>query len=147
MVDIDIKADDGRVQIHILGYERDEGSDESDNNWLSSFVEIDIPPFKGGFTAAFQIDELVRLTGNLESLYDDIGGVCVFTPVEGALSLKFAMKVRGNLVISGEAKPSPFSSEPALRFVLHSDQTVLKSVIGGLKAIARQYPFRSVSAT
>ena len=141
MTEVEIKADDGCTRIQVLGYERAEFVDESDGDWLRCFVDIEILPFKGGVEASFEVQDFSQLCENLETIYKNLDGEALFAPIEGALSLKFAMKGRGEMTIDGEANPA-FPSHVALRFGLHSDQTILKEVVGSLKAVMRQYPSR-----
>jgi hypothetical protein len=132
------------VRDDIRGYTFPDRDDDADGNWLTVWLEIDVEPLRGTYSALWRAEFITSFRRELEKLYESLEGDATFHPDwEGSLALKLHGDGIGHISVKGEACPDA-SIGPWLRFHLPDiDQTHLPQRDGPR---GRDHPFSEGSA-
>jgi hypothetical protein len=135
------QAEQERIEVDVLGYERAATGEYWDDNWLSVLITVRAGGFRGKADAAIQTSELVKFTSELEPLYESLNGSAEFETMEEQLSMKLVGDGKGHIEFQGELVDQAGVGN-RLHFTLHFDQSQLGSSIRELKRVLAQYPVR-----
>ena len=130
-----------KIEVSVLGYERDQTGEYHDDNWVNGHVSIRVGAFYGEFDAAFTTGDFVRFRTELEPLFETLSGQAQFSTLEGQLEFTLVGNGRGKIQVKGSGSDHP-SLENELRFEFCLDQTFLPSTFRGLNEIISEFPTR-----
>jgi hypothetical protein len=131
------------VRADIRGYAFPDRDDGADGNWLTVWLEIDVEPLSGSYSALCRAEFIASFRRELEMLFESLEGDATFQPDwEGSLALKLHGDGIGHISVKGEACPHA-SIGPWLRFQLPDiDQTYLPEMISALTEVESEFPAR-----
>ena len=133
---IEIKGENGIIEISVHKYERSSAENESDANWLMCSVRLSVSPFAGHMQIPFTTNDLHGLCADLESMMSMSKSEVVFESDEGLLPLHFCAGPRGDVKIAGEMK----GQHSSCKFIIYSDQTYLSALIKSLHDTNTRFP-------
>ena len=131
----------GKIEIDVVGYEREPVGEYFDDNWIRGNVSISVGGFKGNYGAAFQADDFSQFLERLQNLYDSLKGTAEFKTMEEQLYIKASGDGKGHIHIAGMAMDDAGMGN-RLHFNLEIDQTDLSSTIRQLRELVKQFPVR-----
>ena len=131
-----------RVEVTVLGYEREATGEFYDDNWLSCEIRVRAGAFSGNFPASFLTSEFTQLQQSLERLYRDLRGDVVFESMENQLELKFTCDSVGHIAVLGTAQDQAGIGNK-LAFSMSFDQTYLQRLVQALGHVVHAYPVRT----
>ena len=131
-----------RLEIAVLGYERQATGDYHDDNWLSVEVSIQAGSFRGRFQAAFLTTELEAFRDELKVLLDTLQGQAEFRTLEEQLTLTLQGNGLGHIQLRGKALDQAGIGN-RLEFAMSLNQTQLQSSVRSLEAASNAYPVRT----
>ena len=131
-----------RIEIQVVGYERNPVGEYFDDNWLRVSVSVVAGAFSGKYDAAFLTEELVSFQKQLSELYRSLSGVARFSTMEEQLSLLLQGNGRGEILLKGTATDLPGTGN-SLVFELTLDQTHLQKTLAELSLVTESFPVRA----
>lgn len=130
-----------RIEVTILGYERQPSGDRDDDNWLTVQVSISAGGFRGSFGASFRTVEIVGFRDQLAKLCETLKGRAVFDTIENQLMLQIDGNGLGSMQVSGEAWDES-SVGNQLKFEIRTDQTDVAAALRDVNAVIQAFPIR-----
>lgn len=130
-----------KIEVELVGYEREPVGEYYDDNWVRGNVSISVSGFRGNYGAAFLTVDFSQFLDELQNLYNSLNGIAEFKTLEGQLYIKASGDGKGHISIEGEAS-NGMETGNRLNFNLEIDQTDLSSTIKQLKKLVKQYPVR-----
>ena len=131
-----------RVELTVLGYERQATGEFYDDNWLSCEVRVQAGAFGGKYSASFLASELSQLHQSLECLYRNLKGSVRFESMESQLELQFTCDSLGHIAVLGTAMDQAGIGNK-LSFSVSFDQTFLQRLVQELRQVVQAYPVRT----
>ena|SRR5262252_9040844 len=132
-----------RIEIDVLGYEREPTGEYYDDNWLSVRITVAAGAFEGSFGAAFLTRELVAFREQLSALHSTLKGSAELRTLEKQLSLDCVGNGLGSMELRGVAFDRPGIGN-RLAFTLMLDQTQIGAALAQLEAVVSEFPVRDV---
>lgn len=131
-----------RLEVAVVGYEREFSGHYDDDNWLSVTLRVQVAGFSGTADATMTTVELLALQEMLHSLQKDPWAQAEFSAVEEQLRIALTGSGRGAFLLRGEiADPSGNT----LRFSLEMDLSQLGATSRQLGAVLRAFPIRETT--
>ncbi|CAH1191241.1 conserved hypothetical protein [Candidatus Nitrotoga sp. BS] len=131
-----------RVEVTVLGYERQPSGDYQDDNWLTVEVSLAVGGFRGRFQASFLTAEITEFRDQLVALNKSLKGEAKLVTIETQLLLSLTGNGRGGISLKGEAWDQPGVGNQ-LAFGLNLDQTHLANTLQQLDAAIERFPVRA----
>ena len=131
-----------RIEVEVLGYERQPAGEYHDDNWLTVQVRVCVGGFRGTVDGALITGEFVAFLAQLRSLHQSLSGTAEFTTLEGQLHLRLTGDGKGHIELVGEVSDQPGIGN-RLHFTLHFDQSQLGSSIHELERVTSEFPVRA----
>jgi hypothetical protein len=129
-----------RVTLKVLRRERPNDDAYWDGNWLVVEVHVRVGGFVGHVQANLRAEDFQKFRAELQTAYQNFGGVATFETMEHWLTLTLTCEKTGRVMIEGEATDLPGMGN-RLRFHLPDiDQTFLPGLIDQLASCERAYP-------
>jgi hypothetical protein len=135
-------AEQERIEIDVLGYERAPVVEFYDDNWLTVKIYVFAGGFRGSVAAAFLTSELEKFAAELQSLFQTLKGVAELQTLEKQLHLKLKGDGKGHVALNGELLDQAGIGN-RLNFSFQFDQVALGESIREIKAITAKFPVRS----
>jgi hypothetical protein len=136
---VEVAGHGARVTIEVLGYERPGAQEESDANWLTCHLAVQVGGFSGWLQVAFTTHDFVRFLEELRPVYTHVSGTARFRTDEGQLELDVEMSRLGTARISGVVVNHD-GPQAMLTFRFESDQSFLGQTCRELETVVEQFP-------
>jgi hypothetical protein len=130
-----------KVEVSVLGYEREVTGEYYDDNWVKGHVLIRVGAFYGEYDAAFTTGDFLRLRDELQPLFETLSGQAQFSTLEGQLEFTLIGNGRGEIQVKGSGSDQ-LCLENELRFEFCLDQTYLPKTLRGLNEIISEFSTR-----
>jgi hypothetical protein len=130
-----------KIEVELVGYEREPTGEYHDDNWVRGNVSISVSGFRGNYGAAFLTVDFSQFLDELQNLYMSLKGTAEFNTLERQLYIKASGDGKGHISIEGEAMDRTGIGN-RLNFNIEIDQTNLSSTINQLKELVKHYPVR-----
>ena len=131
-----------RIEVNVLGYEREPAGEYYDDNWLQCLVSMQTGGFSGKFSVAFMTEDFSRFLDELSQLYDKLIGKAEFKTIEEQLYILAEGDGKGHIKVHGEAMDEAGIGN-RLVFNLDIDQTQLAKTIKELENVVSSFPVRA----
>jgi len=130
-----------RLQIEVVGYERQPVGEYYDDNWLNMKISVSVGGFRGEADATFLTAEFVSFLSQLRPLYESLRGGAEFRTMEEQLRLRLDGDGLGHIELKGELLDRAGIGN-RLTFTLQVDQTQLGKTILELEKATSEFPVR-----
>lgn len=130
-----------RLQIEVLGYEREPVGEFYDDNWLSVRISVVVGGFRGQADAAFLTSDFESFLLQLRPLYESLGGTAEFRTIEGQLRLGLIGDGKGHVAMNAEFADRTGTGN-RLIFSLGLDQTQLGEAVRQIEQVISVFPVR-----
>ena len=131
-----------RIEVDVLGYEREPVGEYHDDNWLTVRIRVRAGGFFGKVDAAIVTGELSAFLTQLRLLHEGLHGTAEFETLEEQLCLRLTGDGLGQIELVGEVADQPGVGN-RLHFTLHFDQSQLEASIRELHRVASEFPVRA----
>ena len=111
-----------------------------DKNFISTRIYIKTGGFQGEYNAEIMTFDFHKLKKDLERLFNNLNGHGYFDCLDRYLIIKIAGDGSGHFKCECEAIDQPGFEESSLKFIIHFDQTQIKTLINQLNLILTEYP-------
>jgi hypothetical protein len=135
-------AERERLQIEVVGYERQPVGGYCDNNWLTVRISVSVGGFRGRADASFLTEDFVSFLSQLRPLFETLRGTADFTTIEGQLRMGLVGDGKGHVELEAEVANSAGPSN-RLSFRLQLDQTQLGNSIREIESVLSEFPVRT----
>jgi len=126
-----------RIDIEVVGYERDPVGEYFADNWLTVYIRVQAGDFSAKAKALILTEELMRFSADLHALFITLKGSAVLKTVEAQLGLRLEAIGTGHVELVGEV-----AAGHRLIFTLHFDHSLLGLAIRELEEVIALFPVR-----
>lgn len=138
---VEFRGDQGRLVIHIRGYENPGAGHPSDANWLSVRLEADVGGFAADTEAALTTQDLAELRKGLSALLGGQTSDFTFQVDEQQIALHITLNGTGHATLRGViAVIGPPTAR--LEFTLSADQSSLRESLALVVRECERHPIR-----
>lgn len=138
---VEFRGEQGRLVIHIRGYENPGAEHPSDANWLSVRLEADVDGFAADTAAALTTQDLAELREGLSALLSGQTSDFTLQVDERQIELRIALNRTGHVMLSGViAVVGPPTAK--LEFTLRADQSSLRESLAHVVRECERHPIR-----
>jgi hypothetical protein len=125
------------ITVNIITRESPETKNVYRANSLTCEVELDVPPFTGGFKASYTTQEFFKFWTGLSMVLSSSKGEAVFGSEENALQIAVGIDATGRGLVKGTTRAQ---SKTTVSFSFETDQTALSKTCKELEAVITQFP-------
>lgn len=135
---ITLKGEQGKIEIDLLHFERPHPLGAADDDWITSWMKIEVPPFRGEFEVSLLTGEVKQFRDALAPAVASLSGNVSFENLENDFSLQIEFDGRGGALIKTTAGPhGPLG--PVLTFQLKTDQSCLRETLRDLDHAIKKF--------
>lgn len=135
---ITLKGEQGKIEIDLLHFEQPNPLGVADDDWITSRMKIEVPPFSGDFEISLVTGEVKHFRDALAPAVASLSGNVSFENLENDFSLQIEFDGHGGALIKATAGPhGPLG--PVLTFRLKADQSCLRETLRDLDRAIKKF--------
>ena len=142
---VQIRGDGNAIQIEVFGYERPDGDNEYDANWLRARCSVTVAEFSAVLRLALVTHDFARFADELEQAVQLLKGTATFSTAEAGLAVEVKFTTAGHAEVFGSVRSqtSFVPDQSVLSFSFETDQSFLAHTVRELRAVVSRFPVRN----